>query len=162
MTSLERRVAHRIRLRTVALVTAAIVLLSAALTACGGSSIRPAQLQSSISATFARLYVRQQVLEGNQQPSVTGLQARAVCQKGTRSTEQSGAGDDWVCRITFSVTAAAPQVTALYNVDVETDGCYAADGVGPVSVNGVRTITGPGNEQRLNPLWLIDGCFDVG
>ncbi len=172
MTSRERRVAHhphhRIRLRTIALLTAAIVVLSGALTACGGTSIRPAQLQSSISATFARLYVRQQVLEGNQQPSVASLQARASCQKGTRSTAQSGAGDDWVCQITFVVaapaaaTAPAPPVTALYNVDVETDGCYAADGVGPVSVNGTRTITGPGNQQRLNPLWLIDGCFDIG
>ena len=162
MTSLERRAAHRrIRLRTVAVVTAAIVLLSAALTACGGSSIRPAQLQSSISATFARLYVRQQVLEGNQQPAVASLQARASCQKGSGTAAQSGAGD-WVCQITFFVAAPASPVTALYNVDVETDGCYAADGVGPISVIGVRTIAGPGNEQRINPLWLIDGCFDIG
>jgi ABC-2 type transport system permease protein len=102
---------------------------------------------------------------------VASLQARASCQKGTRSTAQSGAGDDWVCQITFVVaasaaptasTAPAPPVTAVYNVDVETDGCYAADGVGPVSINGTRTITGLGNQQRLNPLWLIDGCFDVG
>ena len=52
-------------------------------------------------------------------------------------------------------------VIAKYNVDVQTDGCYAADGDGPASVNGSPTITGPHYQQLVNPLSLIDGCFDT-
>jgi hypothetical protein len=52
-------------------------------------------------------------------------------------------------------------VIAKYNVDVQTDGCYAADGDGPASVNGSPTVTGPGYRQLINPLALIDGCFDT-
>ena len=50
---------------------------------------------------------------------------------------------------------------AKYKVDVQTDGCYAADGDGPASVNGSPTITGPHYQQVNNPLALIDGCFDI-
>ena len=50
---------------------------------------------------------------------------------------------------------------AKYNVNVQTDGCYAADGDGPASVNGSPTVTGPGSSQLDNPLALIDSCFDV-
>jgi hypothetical protein len=129
--------------------------------ACGSTGVTAAPLQASISRTFANLYVLQQVDQGNPRPSPRRLAARAQCQKGIPADPQSGAGSDWSCQVTFLVAGPATPVTALYNVSVQTDGCYAADGDGPASVNGSRTITGPGYRQIVNPLWLIDSCFDV-
>jgi hypothetical protein len=63
--------------------------------------------------------------------------------------------------VTYLVAGPSTPVIARYNVNVQTDGCYAADGDGPASVNGSRTITGPHYRQLVNPLWLIDSCFDV-
>lgn len=118
-------------------------------------------MQAAIGQTFANLYVLQQVEQGNPRPVASRLDSRATCQKGSPATSQNGAGDDWLCQITFLVDGPATPVIARYNVNVQTDGCYAADGDGPASVNGSRTITGPRAEQLTNPLWLIDGCFDI-
>jgi ABC-2 type transport system permease protein len=84
----------------------------------------------------------------------------SVCLKGTPATVQSGSGDDWVCDVRYFVDGIGVPVTAVYDVNVQTDGCYAADGDGPSSVNGSPTITGPHYQQVINPLALIDGCFD--
>jgi hypothetical protein len=133
-----------------------------AVSGCGGTGLDAGRLQSAIGPTFANLYARQQAAEGNPVPSPASLQARASCAKGTPNQPQRGAGDDWVCDITFLVAGPATPVTAIYDVTLQTDGCYAADGDGPASVNGSRTLTGAGYRQQLNPLWLVDGCFDVG
>jgi hypothetical protein len=159
MSSVQR---PRARARVLARAIVAVALVTGVLAGCGGSRITPGPLESSISAAFARLYLRQQSLQGNPVPDIRSLHAQASCQKGSQATTQSGAGDDWVCRITFLVAGPATPVRALYNVNVQTNGCYSADGDGPASVNGTRTITGPGNQSRVNPLWLIDGCFDIG
>ena len=129
---------------------------------CGSAGITPAPLQASISRTFANLYVLQQMRAGNPRPDPASLQTRARCLKGTPGSTQGGAGNDWVCDLTYLVAGPATPVTAVYAVNVQTDGCYAADGDGPASVNGLRTITGPGGVTRINPLQLINGCFDVG
>jgi ABC-2 type transport system permease protein len=150
------------RARLAATAVAAIAA-SAALSSCSTSTgVSAGPLQKSISATFANLYVLQQVDQGNPRPAARRLRARAACTKGTPAQAQTGAAADWVCNVTFYVAGPATPVTARYNVNVQTDGCYAADGDGPASVNGSRTVTGPGYQQVLNPLWLIDGCFDIG
>jgi len=137
---------------------AALVL---AVSACGSTGVTAAPLQASISRTFTNLYILQQVEQGDPRPSTRSLATHAACQKGTPSDTQSGAGNDWSCQVTFLVAGPATPVTALYTVSVQTDGCYAADGDGPLSVNGSRTITGPRAQTMTNPLWLVDGCFDV-
>jgi ABC-2 type transport system permease protein len=143
--------------------SAAAAALAAALAGCSAATgVTAPPLQASISRTFANLYVLQQADQGNPRPAARSLRARAACTKGAPAEAQSGAGADWVCDVTFFVAGPATPVTAIYNVNVQTDGCYAADGDGPASVNGSRTVTGPGYRQVLNPLWLIDGCFDVG
>jgi ABC-2 type transport system permease protein len=142
---------------------AAAIAGSVALSGCSTSTgVTAGPLQNSISTTFAHLYVLQQVDQGNPRPVARRLAARAACTKGTPAEAQSGAGADWVCDVTYYVAGPATPVTAIYDVNVQTDGCYAADGDGPASVNGSRTVTGPGFQPVLNPLWLIDGCFDVG
>jgi hypothetical protein len=130
------------------------------LAGCGSTGLTAAPLQTSISRTFGNLYVLQQVEEGNPRPSLRSLHSRASCQRGsTPATPQDGSGD-WVCLITYEVAGPGYPVVAKYKVDVQTDGCYAADGDGPASVNGSPTITGPHYEQLVNPLSLIDGCFN--
>ena len=144
---------------TAAAAAAAAALAASVLAGCGSTGITASPLQASISRTFANLYVLQQVEQGNPRPSLSSLKARASCQRGTPATPQDGSGT-WLCLITYEVAGPGYPVIAKYKVDVQTDGCYAADGDGPASVNGSPTITGPRYAQLVNPLSLIDGCFD--
>lgn len=142
------------------LLAAPAAVLATLLTGCGSTGITAAPLQASIGAAFANLYVLQQAEQGNPRPSVASLRTRASCQRGgTPDTPQNGSGS-WLCLITYQVAGPGYPVIAKYKVDVQTDGCYAADGDGPASVNGSPTITGPHYAQLVNPLALIDGCFD--
>jgi len=142
-----------------AVTVAALALLA---TSCSSSSnLTPDRLQPSLGATFANLYVLQQSEMGNPLVTTAGLDAHASCQKGgTLDVAQEGSGV-WLCQITYLIAGPGYPVIAKYNVDLQTDGCYAADGDGPASVNGSPTITGPGYRQLINPLSLIDGCFDT-
>ena len=139
-----------------ALAAVAVLIL---VSGCGSTGLTAAPLQASIGRTFANLYVLQQVEQGNPRPSLRSLHAHASCQRGTPATPQDGSGN-WLCLITYEVAGPGYPVIAKYKVDVQTDGCYAADGDGPASVNGSPTITGPHYATLVNPLSLIDGCFD--
>jgi ABC-2 type transport system permease protein len=152
-------VARRLRLPVLAAV-AAVAALSA--TGCSNSTnLTPDRLQASLGKTFANLYVLQQADMGNPPVGEATLNSRASCQKGgTLDVTQEGSGV-WLCEITYLPSGPQYPVIAKYNVDVQTDGCYAADGDGPAAVNGSPTVTGPGYRQLINPLALIDGCFDT-
>jgi ABC-2 type transport system permease protein len=149
--------------RTVIAAAAAALLtvLTPTVSGCGSTGLTAPRLQDSLSRTFANLYVLQQTEQGNPRPSATSLDSHASCQKGgTPDITQDGSGV-WLCQITYLVAGPGYPVIAKYNVDVQTDGCYAADGDGPASVNGSPTITGPHATQVINPLSLIDGCFNT-
>jgi len=152
-------VIRRLRLPVLAAI-AAVAALSA--TGCSGSTnLTPDRLQASLGSTFSNLYVLQQSYMGNPPVRAASLDATASCQKGgTVDVTQAGSGE-WLCEITYLPSGPQYPVIAKYNVDVQTDGCYAADGDGPASVNGSPTVTGPGYRQLNNPLALIDGCFDT-
>jgi len=146
--------------RRVLAAAAGVLPLLFLVSGCGSTGLSAAPLQASISHTFANLYVVEQVEQGNPRPSLASLHAHASCQRGTPATPQDGSGN-WLCLITYQVAGPGYPVVAKYKVDVQTDGCYAADGDGPASVNGSPTITGPHYAQLVNPLSLIDGCFDL-
>jgi ABC-2 type transport system permease protein len=146
--------------RTVLAAAVAAPLVALAVSGCGSTGITAAPLETSISSAFANLYVLQQAEQGNPRPSARGLHSHAGCHKGTPATPQSGSGN-WLCYITYYPAGRQYPVIAKYKVDVQTDGCYAADGDGPASVNGSPTITGPHYKQVINPLSLVDGCFDI-
>ena len=151
----------RLARRTALAAAGAALPLAILLTGCGGSTgITAGPLQASISRAFANLYALQQAEQGNPRPSPRSLHTRASCQRGTPATPQDGSGN-WLCLITYEIAGPGYPVIAKYKVDVQTDGCYAADGDGPASVNGSPTITGPHYVQLVNPLSLIDGCFDI-
>ncbi len=139
----------------------ALFALTLAVSGCGSTGLSAGPLQASLASTFTNLYVLQQVEQGNPRPSARSLDGQASCQKsGTPDISQNGSGV-WLCEITYLVAGPGYPVIAKYNVDVQTDGCYAADGDGPASVNGSPTINGPHYKQVINPLSLIDGCFDT-
>ncbi len=146
--------------RRAVLAVLAIGPLLGIVSGCGSTGLTPGPLQASLSRAFANLYVLQQTEQGNPRPSAPALHSRASCQKGTPAAAQVGSGS-WLCQVTYFVAGPAYPVIAKYNVNVQTDGCYAADGDGPASVNGSPAITGPRYQQVINPLWLIDGCFSV-
>ena len=154
-----RRAAGGRRLPLLVAVTAVAAL---AATGCSSSdNLTPDRLQTSLSRTFANLYVLQQSNLGNPPVRAAALDSRTSCQKGgTVDVSQEGPGE-WLCEITYLPSGPQYPVIAKYNVTVQTDGCYAADGDGPASVNGSPTVTGPGSTQLNNPLALIDSCFDA-
>jgi hypothetical protein len=159
VVSVMSTVRRRLRLPVLAAAAAAVAL---SVTGCGSSSnLTPDRLQSSLGRTFANLYVLQQSEMGNPPVKAASLESHASCQKGgTLDVSQSGSGL-WLCQITYLVAGPGYPVIAKYKVVVQTDGCYAADGDGPASVNGSPTVTGPGYRPLINPLALIDGCFDT-
>lgn len=149
----------RARVRPALLAGLAVLLVT--LSGRGSDGVTPAPLQASMAQAFSHLYVQQQVALGNARTSLDRLHTKARCRKGTPATVQQGAGSDWLCAVTYLVAGPATPVVARYTVTVQTNGCYSADGDGPASVNGARTITGPRYEQVINPLRLIDGCFPL-
>jgi ABC-2 type transport system permease protein len=95
-------------------------------------------------------------------PDVTEaqLQTAVTCDKGGGLTDNSGPGNGWRCVVTWHLPGVNAVGTATYQLDVNPDGRYVADGDGPKEVNGyflVRTPTG----DAPNPLWQVDGTVDL-
>ncbi|HET9170908.1 MAG TPA: ABC transporter permease [Actinospica sp.] len=141
-------------------VFAVTVGVVAAATGATGSGIDQAKLQQSVAVDFAHLY-RLQEAELNR-PPVTEAQlgATAACVKSEGITAQEGPGNDWRCTVSWSVPGATVTGQAIYQLDVNPNGRYIADGDGPVEVNGfflVHTARG----DVPNPLWQFDGIVDL-
>lgn len=125
-----------------------------------GSGIKQDKIQRSLATAFAHLY-RMQTRQLNR-PAVTEAQLRATaaCTKSDGQGVQEGAGNDWRCVVTWHLPGAAVTGTAIYQLDVGSDGRFVADGDGPKEVNGyflVRTSTG----DAPNPLWQFDGNVEL-
>ena len=125
-----------------------------------GSGIDQPKVQRSLATAFAHLY-RMQTAELNR-PAVTEAQLRvsAACDKGGDRTADEGAGNDWRCVVTWHLPGVQVAGTAIYQLDINADGRYVADGDGPKEVNGyflVRTSHG----DAPNPLWQFDGNVEL-
>ncbi|MEU0204835.1 ABC transporter permease [Streptomyces canus] len=137
---------------------AALTALTVALIAVATDStgITQAKVQRSLATAFAHLYRLQ--TEQLHRPAVTEAQLRAsaACTKSDGQAAQQGAGNDWRCVVTWHLPGVPVAGTAVYQLDVGSDGRFVADGDGPKEVNGyflVRTSTG----DAPNPLWQFDG-----
>ncbi|MFE3035994.1 ABC transporter permease [Streptomyces canus] len=124
--------------------------------ATDSTGITQAKVQRSLATTFAHLYRLQ--TEQLHRPAVTEAQLRtsAACTKSDGQAAQQGAGNDWRCVVTWHLPGVPVAGTAVYQLDVGSDGRFVADGDGPKEVNGyflVRTSTG----DAPNPLWQFDG-----
>jgi hypothetical protein len=140
--------------RVVAAVAAAVVAMLV-LAACGGPDITSGRVDDAMGPTFAHLYQHQQELLGKT-PSATP-QASASCHRSGQPASATGAGDDWICVVLLQVGQPLAQYT--YELNVQADGCYTADG--PPALVGNKTLTTPTGTERVNPLFAFDGCFDT-
>jgi ABC-2 type transport system permease protein len=143
-----------------AVLFAVIVAVIAGTTSASGSGIDGAKLNRSLTTAFAHLY-RMQTAELHR-PAVTEaeLRAGASCQKGGGLEANSGPGNDWRCVVTWRLPGSAAVGQAIYQLDVNPDGRYVADGDGPQELNGffqVQTVAG----NVPNPLWQFDGYINL-
>jgi hypothetical protein len=136
-------------------VAAAGLTAALALAACGGPDITSARVDDAMGPTFAHLYQHQQDLLGK--PLSATPQASASCHRSGQSSAATGAGDDWICVVLLQVGLPVGQYT--YELNVQADGCYTADG--PPALVGNKTLTTPAGTKRVNPLFAFDGCFDT-
>ncbi len=138
-------------------VTAGLVAVA---TPATGSGIDQDKVQRSLATAFAHLY-RLQAGQLNR-PDVTEAQlgATAACTKGDGLVEPDGPGNDWRCVVSWHLPGIAATGTAVYQLDITSDGRYVADGDGPKEVNGYFQVRTPAGDLP-NPLWQFDGNIEL-
>ncbi|MFE4971664.1 ABC transporter permease [Kitasatospora sp. NPDC056651] len=121
-----------------------------------GSGISRQKVQQTVATAFAHLYRLQ--TEQLHRPAVTEEQLRATaeCHRGDGQVEPEGPGNDWRCVVTWHLPGTDAPGTAVYQLDVASDGRVTADGDGPKEVNGYFLVRTP-NGDAPNPLWQFDG-----
>jgi ABC-2 type transport system permease protein len=125
-----------------------------------GSGIRQDKVQRSVATAFAHLY-RLQTRQLNR-PDVTEAQLRAsaACDKGAGQVTAEGPGNDWRCVVSWHLPDVEATGTAIYQLDVTSDGRFVADGDGPKEVNGYFLVRTPVGDAP-NPLWQFDGNVEL-
>ncbi|WP_030664976.1 ABC transporter permease [Streptomyces cellulosae] len=125
-----------------------------------GSGIRQDKVQRSVATAFAHLY-RLQTRQLDR-PDVTEarLRASAACDKGAGQVTPEGPGNDWRCVVSWHLPDVEATGTAVYQLDVTSDGRFVADGDGPKEVNGYFLVRTPVGDAP-NPLWQFDGDVEL-
>jgi ABC-2 type transport system permease protein len=138
-------------------VTIGVVAVSTGATSSG---IDQNKLQQSVSTVFAHLYRLQE--DELHRPPVTEAQlaTSASCVKSEGLVAQEGPGNDWRCTVTWHVPGASITGQAIYQLDVNPNARYIADGDGPQEVNGFFLVHTAGGDVP-NPLWQFDGNVDL-
>ncbi|HKN55484.1 MAG TPA: ABC transporter permease [Amycolatopsis sp.] len=146
-------------LPVVALLAVTVGIVAAA-TPAMGSGIGQDKLQQSVATAFAHLY-RLQTRQLNR-PDVTEAQlaATTACTKGDGLVAPEGPGNDWRCVVSWHLPGVEATGSAIYQLDVTSDGRYVADGDGPKEVNGYFQVRTPAGDAP-NPLWQFDGNIDL-
>ncbi|MFE4520094.1 ABC transporter permease [Kitasatospora sp. NPDC056783] len=121
-----------------------------------GSGITQQKVQQAVATAFAHLY-RLQTGQLHR-PAVTEEQLRATaeCHRGDGQVDPEGPGNDWRCVVTWHLPGTDAPGTAVYQLDVASDGRLTADGDGPKEVNGYFLVHTPTGDAP-NPLWQFDG-----
>jgi ABC-2 type transport system permease protein len=134
-----------------------LVALLAAAGGWGPPTITQARLERSIARNFRNLTVLQQKELARHDLAAGDLRVLPGCRRQGVATPTRGPGDNWVCILNVFTPA---QTTIDYDVTVQANGCYSADG--PPAFIGPLTIRDRRGRRLLNPLFRFDGCFDVG
>jgi ABC-2 type transport system permease protein len=133
----------------------------AAATGATSSGIDAGKLQRSLATSFAHLYrVQSQELY---HLNITEAQMRttASCTKGQGLVAQVGPGNDWRCSVNWHIPGVNNATgQAIYQIDVNANGRYIADGDGPNVVNGYFVVHAQYGDAP-NPLWQFDGLVDL-
>jgi ABC-2 type transport system permease protein len=151
----ERRWRRPLRVLVVAI---ALVVLLAVASNWGPTAITQTRLERSIVTNFRNLTVLQQQDLGRHDVGGNRMRILPSCRRQGVATRTKGPGDNWVCILNV-FTATGSQATIDYDLTVQTNGCYTAEG--PPAFIGPLTIRGPGGRRHVNPLFRFDGCFDV-
>jgi ABC-2 type transport system permease protein len=139
------------------LLAVGLVALLAVASNWGPTAITQARLERSIARNFRNLTVLQQKDLGRHRLAAGNLRVLPGCRRQGVATPTRGPGDNWVCILNVFTPA---QTTIDYDVTVQANGCYTADG--PPAFIGPLTIRDRRGRRLLNPLFRFDGCFDVG
>lgn len=134
---------------------------AAAATGATGSGIDASKLQRSLAASFGYLYVVQQQQVNHLSFTAAQLRTTASCAKGSDLVAQDGPGNDWRCYVDWHIPGVNDATgQAVYQLDVNANGRYIADGDGPNEVNGYFVMHAPYGDAP-NPLWQFDGLVDL-
>jgi ABC-2 type transport system permease protein len=137
------------------------VIATAAITAnLGPAAVTPRRLEASIKPAFNRLTLLQQRLLGRTIVKGAQINDTAVCAR--HASTKTGAGSDWVCTLqvlTPQTRTSSPNFEPVdYDVSVKNNGCWTADG--PPSFVGGQTFKSASGATVVNPLFMLQGCFD--
>jgi ABC-2 type transport system permease protein len=133
----------------------------AAATGATGSGIDAGKLQRSLATSFAHIYVLQQQEVNHLSFTAAQLRTTASCTKGSNLVAQEGPGNDWRCYVNWHIPGVSDATgQAVYQLDVNANGRYVADGDGPNEVNGYFVLHAPYGDAP-NPLWQFDGLVDL-
>lgn len=133
----------------------------AAATGATGSGIELAKVQRSLATEFAHLYRLQASQLNHLNVTEAQLRVTANCTKADGMTAPDGPGNDWRCSVTWHLPGVNDATgTAIYQLDVNPNGRYVADGDGPKEVNGYFLMHTQ-NGDAPNPLWQFDGNIDL-
>lgn len=133
--------------------------LAPLLVGCGASAVQDQRLEQAMLTSFSHLFALQQRQRGLPVDE-SKLHPTAKCARDNPDSRHAGPGEDWVCNLTWR-TRSATTGGATFSVTVRADGCFTADGDGPVDLNGTKTVVAADGETVLNPLWAFDGCFPL-
>src|SRR5262249_50091839 len=133
----------------------------AGVTGATSSGINHGKLQQSLSTAFAHLYRLQSSELYHLNVTEAQLNVSASCTKEDGKAASEGPGNAWRCYVYWhlpDVKDATGQ--AVYQLDVNPNGRFVADGDGPTEVNGYFLVHTP-NGDVPNPLWQFDPQVDL-
>ena len=137
------------------------VALALAVPGATGSGIDEHKVETALATEFANLYPVQIGEIYHQAMNKSQLDVTAVCDRGGGLISADGPGNDWRCTVSWQVPDVSDATgQAIYQLDVNPNGRFVADGDGPKEVNGYFLVHAPyGNAP--NPLWQFDGNVDL-
>jgi len=129
-------------------------------TGATGSGIDQSKVQHAIATEFAHLYRLQSSQLYHMNVTEAQLRVTASCNRGGGMVAPEGPGNDWRCYVYWHLPGVGATGTAIYQLDVNPNGRYVADGDGPKEVNGYFLMHTPYGDAP-NPLWQFDGTVDL-
>jgi ABC-2 type transport system permease protein len=135
--------------------------LALAVPGAAGSGIDEHKVESALATEFANLYPVQISEIYHQAVAKQQLGVTALCDRGGGLIAPEGPGDDWRCTVSWHVPDVSDATgQAIYQLDVNPNGRFVADGDGPKEVNGYFLVHAPYGDAP-NPLWQFDGNVDL-
>jgi ABC-2 type transport system permease protein len=143
----------------VVLVAASFAVVGPA-TGAFGTGVEQDKVQRSLATAFAHLYRLQSSQLYHMNVTESQLRVTTTCNKGGGMVAPDGPGNDWRCYVYWHLPGVGATGTAIYQLDVNPNGRYVADGDGPKEVNGYFLMHTPYGDAP-NPLWQFDGTVDL-